>query len=60
MGDMTNSTNIESGLSAHNLGGIRGQTGDVFIELRPKLLVAIDLLLDFLFRETLDIFHKLL
>lgn len=58
MGDMANSADIDGGLPAHDLWGVGGEGGDVFIVLRFEFIVLGIEFVDLFFGESDDVFHQ--
>lgn len=58
MSDMSDSSNIESGLSTHDLGSIWGEFWDIFVVLRFEFFVLIVEFLYFLFGKSSDVIHE--
>lgn len=60
MRHVTDCAYIESGLSAHDLGGVRSEIGHVFVVLGPEFLELGVELVNFFFGQSRDRIHLLL
>jgi len=56
--DMTHGAHVERGLSAHHLGGVGGEGGNVLVVLGPEFLELRVQLVDLLLRKPRDSVHR--